>query len=271
MRPGPSADDRYAESMVTLARIPAGSVTLRDARRGTERTVKLVSYEFATTTVTATEFMAGRRLTEQEGRLPATGVRWMDAVTWCNSASEAERLQPAYLELASGVRWDPTANGFRLPTEAEWVHASMGGTPGPRHGPLDEIAWSASDRVTGPRPAALKAANAFGVFDTLGNVWEWCWDRLDPARYGDYRLLKGGGWADPAWSCRVGVRRGNAPDAVVEDVGLRIARGAVAPGGDGDASGLGTGGGQGWSEAADRRRASLPHPLPLGWTPLHVE
>src|SRR5690606_4671805 len=98
-----------------------------------------------------------------------------------------------------------------------------------------------------------KAANDFGLFDTIGNVWEWCWDRLDPARYGDYRLMKGGGWADPEWSCRVGVRRGNAPDAVVEDIGFRAARGAVADAGSAD-------GGQGWSETADRRRAAVARP-----------
>ncbi|HLS50286.1 MAG TPA: SUMF1/EgtB/PvdO family nonheme iron enzyme [Actinomycetaceae bacterium] len=86
-------------------------------------------------------------------------------------------------------------------------------------------------------------------------------DRLDPARYGDYRVLKGGGWADPEWSCRVGVRRGYAPDARVDDVGFRVARGAAAPIGQSD-------GGQGWSETADRQRASLNGPLPVGWTPL---
>lgn len=92
--------------------------------------------------------------------------------------------------------------------------------------------------------------------DTLGNVWEWCWDRLDPARYGDYRVLKGGGWADPEWSCRVGVRRGDAPDAHLEDAGFRVARGIA---------GLN---GQGWSEAEDRSRADIAGPRPIGWTPL---
>lgn len=137
----------------------------------------------------------------------------------------------------------------------------MGGSIGPRHGPLDQIAWTEEDGTTGPQPSASKDANAYGLFDTLGNVWEWCWDRLDPARYGDYRVLKGGGWADPQWSCRVGVRRGNAPDATVDDVGFRVARGAVAEHELADA-------GQGWSERADRQRAMLDGPLPVGWTPL---
>ncbi|WP_448007024.1 hypothetical protein [Agromyces bauzanensis] len=80
-------------------------------------------------------------------------------------------------------------------------------------------------------------------------------------RYGDYRSLRGGGWADREWSLRASVRRGSAPDAVLEDAGFRVARGAVGePGGDAA---------QGWSAASDRDRADVRGPLPLGWTPLH--
>ena len=111
-----------------------------------------------------------------------------------------------------------------------------------------------------PQPVAVKAPNAFGLFDTIGNLWEWCWDYADTARYGDYRSLRGGGWADRAWSCRASVRRGSAPDAVLEDVGFRMARGAVGESGASEA--------QGWSAVADRERAVTAWPLPLGWTPL---
>ncbi len=259
-------------------RVPGGDVTLTDARRDSARTVTLRGFELCTTTVTADEFAAGRAFTETstEGLLPAMGVSWREAVEWCIVASQHAGLRPAYAISAEGVTWNPAADGYRLPTEAEWVHGSRGGTGGPRYGALDAIAWSAADHVSGPQPSGLKQPNAFGLFDTLGNVWEWCWDRLDPARYGDYRVLKGGGWADPAWSCRVGVRRGNAPDARVEDVGFRVARGAVAAPGAGAAGGAGPGvgpggapdGGQGWSEAEDRRRARAVFPLPVGWTPL---
>ena len=81
--------------------------------------------------------------------------------------------------------------------------------------------------VSGPQPVARKAPNAYGLFDMLGNVWEWVWDYADTARYADYRTLRGGGWADRPWSCRASVRRGSAPDAVLEDVGFRVARGVV--------------------------------------------
>lgn len=101
--------------------------------------------------------------------------------------------------------------------------------------------------------------NAFGLHDTLGNVWEWCWDFADTARYLDYRTLRGGGFADREWSVRASVRRACAPDGVPPDAGFRVARGAVAASGEAAA--------QGWSAGADRRRADVRGPLPVGWTP----
>ncbi|MGX5679829.1 formylglycine-generating enzyme family protein [Schumannella luteola] len=168
------------------------------------------------------------------------------------------RAQPAYEVDGRRVRWTTSANGYRLPTEAEWEYACRAGTAGPTYGPLEEIAWTVFDDVIAPQPVATKRANEFGLHDTLGNVWEWCWDYADPARYGDYRSMRGGGWADPSWSARASVRRGSAPDARIEDVGFRVARGAV---GDGR-------GAQGWSPSADRERADIRGPLPVGWTPL---
>lgn len=188
--------------------------------------------------------------------LPATGVRWIDAVKWCNAASEAAGISPAYVIAGDDATWNLASDGFRLPTEAEWVYACRAGTSGARYGELSHIAWTAADAVDGPQPVGLKRPNNFGLYDTLGNAWEWCWDRLDPARYGDYRVFKGGGWADPKWSCRVGVRRGDSPVARLEDVGFRVARGAAGPGG------------QGWSEGEDRTRAAITGPRPVGWTPL---
>lgn len=247
--------------MKTMVSIPGGSTTLKDARRGTQRSVDLVPFEIGDTPVSAAQFAAGHMSVEAPGDLPATGVRWRDAVRWCNEASAHDGLRQAYAVDGQEVRWIPTANGYRLPTEAEWVHASRGDVSAPRYGDLQGIAWSALDEVHGPQRMGLKAANVYGLYDTLGNVWEWCWDRLDPARYGDYRLFKGGGWADPEWSVRVGVRRGDAPDALLEDVGFRVVRGALPAGKNID-------GGQGWSDREDRERAKSQGARPLGWTPL---
>ncbi len=192
--------------------------------------------------------------------LPVHPVTWFQAVEFCNAASEVEGLPAAYRVDGREVEWDVSAAGYRLPTEAEWEWAARAGTAEPTYGPLAEIAWTAADSMSGPQPAALKRANNFGLFDMIGNVWEWCWDYADTARYADYRSLRGAGWDDKAWSARASVRRGSAPDAVLEDVGFRMARGAVGPAGAGAA--------QGWSAAADRERAAVKGPLPVGWTPL---
>lgn len=244
---------------VELVPIPAGRLSLRDARTESSRDVELQAFEFATVTTTLEAYSSDVGAAQLRD-LPAHSVTWLDAVQWCNSASRAAGLTPAYERSANGVTWDVSADGYRLPTEAEWEWACRAGTAGPTYGSLESIAWTSADSVSGPQPVARKAPNAYGLFDTIGNVWEWCWDYADTARYGDYRTLRGGGWADPAWSCRASVRRGSAPDAVLEDVGFRVARGAVGVRGAGAA--------QGWSAEADERRANISGPLPMGWTPL---
>lgn len=243
--------------------VPGGVIELSDARRGTSRRVSLCDFEIGTRPVTAAEYVAvtgESAVPDASSAAPVHGVRWLDAVAWCNAASVRAGLTPAYELGGRLVRWDVTASGYRLPTEAEWEFACRAGTTAATYGPLATTAWTSLDDVDGPQPVGTKAANAWGLHDMLGNVWEWCWDFADTARYGDYRVLRGGGWADATWSVRASVRRGSAPDAVIEDVGFRVARGAVPSRGSGSV--------QGWSAYEDRRRADVRGPLPLGWTPL---
>ncbi|MGC0144687.1 formylglycine-generating enzyme family protein [Pseudactinotalea sp. Z1732] len=255
MPPTPAASE-------TFVAVPAASIVLRDARRGTTRRVDLARFTLARTPVTRADYLGvpgGTTPSPGNGDAPVAQVSWHEAIRWCNAASLARNLTPAYDVDAATVHWDVSADGYRLPTEAEWEWAARAGSTSPAYGPLAEVAWTAADRVEGAQPVATKAPNAFGLFDMLGNVWEWCWDYIDPARYADYRSLRGGGWSDEAWSVRASVRRGSMPAARLDDVGFRPARGAVGVAGGTTA--------QGWSAAADRERATID-PVPAGWTPL---
>lgn len=248
---------------IPLISIPSGTIQQRDARSQTVREVDLRTFHIGRTQVTNAQWaqIPGRNLpTDARRQNPTHPVTWFEAVAWCNEASTASGLEPAYETDGDQVSWNVASEGYRLPTEAEWEFAARAGTGTPVHGALADIAWTAADALQGPQDVGLKAANAFGLHDMIGNVWEWCWDYADTARYGSYRSLRGGGWDDKSWSCRASVRRGSAPDAVLEDVGFRVARGAV---GEADA-----GAAQGWSALRDRQRADLRGPLPVGWTPL---
>ena len=213
-----------------MAPVPAGSITLCDARRKTCRTVELQELTIARSPVTWSQYSGVLGMPLPDGEdcdAPAHSVSWLEAVRWCNAASAASGLSPAYLVDETSVVWDVSADGFRLPTEAEWEWACRAGSTGPRYGPLDTIAWTEADAVAGAQEVERKRPNDFGLFDMLGNVWEWCWDHIDPARYADYRVLRGGGWADKHWSVRASVRRGSMPGARLDDVGFRPAQGAV--------------------------------------------
>ncbi|MFD4131524.1 formylglycine-generating enzyme family protein [Streptomyces goshikiensis] len=211
--------------------VPAGRITLSDRRTQRSWPVELAPYQISKFPVTQTlyEQITGQRPSAAAGDLlPVECVSWWDAIRFCNALSEREGLAPAYHLHADGegVDWDEAADGYRLPTEAEWEHACRAGTAGPHYGPLDEIAWyrgNSSERV---HEVGGKRANPWGLHDMLGNVWNWCWDVYDAEVYGAYRVLRGGGWFDEHWSCRASARRRSHPSFQVDDVGFRVARSA---------------------------------------------
>ncbi|MFI0817920.1 formylglycine-generating enzyme family protein [Streptomyces sp. NPDC021098] len=212
--------------------IPPGQVTLSDRRTRRSWPVQLTPYRLGAYPVTQELYarITGKRpSTAERDAAPVEGVSWRDAVEFCNALSRHDGFAPAYQLHADGegVEWDPSAEGYRLPTEAEWEHACRAGTTGPRYGPLDDIAWYRGDAGEQLHDVGGKQPNAWGLHDTLGNVWEWCWDLYDPEVYGSYRVLRGGGWFDEHWSCRASVRRRSHPAFRVDDVGFRVARSAA--------------------------------------------
>ncbi|MEV0094359.1 SUMF1/EgtB/PvdO family nonheme iron enzyme [Streptomyces sp. NPDC050738] len=209
--------------------IPPGQVTLSDRRTQRSWSVELPPYQLAAFPVTQELYAqtTNRRPSASKGdRSPVEGVSWWDAVRFCNALSHSEGFTPAY-DLGpedEDIEWDVAADGYRLPTEAEWEHACRAGTTGPRYGELDEIAWYRENSAERPHSVGGKLPNPWGLHDMLGNVWEWCWDVYDAEVYGSYRVLRGGGWFDEHWSCRASVRRRSHPTFRVDDVGFRVAR-----------------------------------------------
>jgi sulfatase modifying factor 1 len=221
-----------------MQRIEAGTVTITDRRTERSWTVAVASFLLSPLQVTrrAVAEVHGFALASAEGGadaegdvedLPATNLSWFEAVDYCNRASELAGLRPAYAlpgEDDQAVVWDRTADGYRLPTEAEWEYACRAGTTGPRYGELDEIAWYRANSGERLHPGGEKTPNAWGLYDMIGNAWEWCWDVYDAEVYRDYRVIKGGGWFDEHWSCRAGVRRRTMPTLRIDDLGFRLAR-----------------------------------------------
>ena len=153
----------------------------------------------------------------------------MDGVSWIDVQEFIRRLNGR--ESGRGYR-------YRLPTEAEWEYAARAGTTGPQYGELDAIAWhDANTRGSdhGPHPVGQKRANAWGLHDMLGNVWEWTADWydeypsgsvMDPhgPSWGSNRVNRGGSWITNAGRIRSAYRNFNIPSAPTAFVGFRLVR-----------------------------------------------
>lgn len=127
-------------------------------------------------------FMRPANVSSIGDRFPVENISWRQIVTYCNGRSDAENLKRAYYITGSGanevIRCDFSANGYRLPTEAEWEHAAKAGNLFNYSGSNDpaQFAWYRSNAANRIHQVGTKSPNAFGLYDMTGNVSEWVWD-----------------------------------------------------------------------------------------------
>ncbi len=198
------------------------------------------------------------------GNLPVEMVSWYDSVEYCNKRSIKEGLEPYYnidkdkkdpenTDENDDIKWTVTmnegANGYRLPTEAEWEYAAGGGQMSKNYtysgsNQAEEVAWywenSGDVKLSGfwnwpaiennnnkTKPVGEKKPNELGLYDMSGNVREWCFDWFeDPdSNSGSFRVFRGGGWLGDSYCCEASFRdRWNA-NSRSSDTGLRVCRG----------------------------------------------
>ena len=202
-----------------------------------------------------------------DGNMPMTGVTWYDAIEYCNRRSRMDGLTPAYTVSRRGsditVTWNKSANGWRLPTDHEWEIACRAGTTTRYHfgNSLSTSQANINNSRNGPRAVGSYSANAWGLYDMHGNVWEWVWDWYDsfttgdewatprrlgtlvdysgPSRrpelddryltdigilYGDYRVIRGGSWAEREIFCTSATRMALQADHYSNDAPMLYAR-----------------------------------------------
>ena len=271
-----------------FALIQAGSFSMGDTLDGLSsalpvHTVQVSAFYMAKNLVTKADWDAVRTwgltygytdLSAGEGKSanhPVQTITWYDMVEWCNARSEKEGLTPCYTvggavyrtTNSDAVVCNWSANGYRLPAEAEWEKAARGGLSGKRFPWGDTISESQANyygytsgysydlgpngynsigSIGGTYPATSPvgsfAANGYGLYDMAGNVWEWCWDwwgsytagsQTDPrgVTSGSYRVARGGYWYGSAGDCRVADRGCYNPTYRYGLNGFRLARSSV--------------------------------------------
>ncbi|HFJ9314802.1 cytoplasmic protein [Bacillus anthracis] len=212
-----------------MVNIPKGEVVLRDDRIKKEWQVQIKPFLLAKYVVTMELYDAIINSTcndYKNSNKPVVNISWHDAITFCNSLSKTAGLTEFYSIQDDGkkVSCNLHSNGYRLPSEAEWQYACKAGAPGYTYGELQKIAWYNENSNGKIQDVGKKEPNAWGLYDMLGNVWEWCYDLYDEKVYGSYRIFRGGSWAEEARGCGATCRRRSHPTFHIDDLGFRLAR-----------------------------------------------
>ena len=173
---------------------------------------------------------------------PVNKVSWLDCVIFANLLSEYLGLEKVYkipknitlgmtytsrdqaVSLSKQVEINTKANGYRLPTKAEWNYAAKGGKSHTYSGSdnIDEVGWYKKNSNGKIHPVAKKKANGYGLYDMSGNVFEWCWDPYE--KDSPNRLTKGGNWDYDVKYCKLTYLTGHCPSRRYNVVGVRLFR-----------------------------------------------
>jgi eukaryotic-like serine/threonine-protein kinase len=219
---------------VEMVLLPAGEFMMGDANGEDDEKpphrVELSAFYMDTCEVPQQSFQAimGRNPSKSAGPdKPVEQVRWSDAAQYCNMRSAREGLKPCY-DLKT-LACDFTADGYRLPTEAEWEYACRAGTTarwsfGDDPGELAKYGWFKANAGKTTHPVKQKLPNAWSLYDMNGNVAEWCndfyaesYETGGPAKdprgpaAGKTRVLRGGSWGTDEESCRASARHNEPP------------------------------------------------------------
>jgi len=249
-----SPEQITTQTGVTMVRVPAGEFTMGDDRGEDDakpaHRVKVSAFYMDTTEVTQASYQAlmGRNPAKRKGPdRPVEQVGWLAAVKYCNMRSRREGTQPCY-DLKT-LECDFAADGYRLPTEAEWEYACrLGGEMASiDERKLTKCAWFKANAGKTTHPVAQKDPSPWGLYDVQGNVWEWCHDRYGEGYYaqsestdprgpsdGDERVLRGGSWASGPESCQPTARYSETPGFAdvcfgYDAYGFRCVRRATGP------------------------------------------
>jgi len=219
---------------LTMALLPAGEFIMGDDRGDADEQpahkVRVSAFSMDTHELTqqAYESLTHQNPSKFKGPdRPVDQVDWYHAVLYCNLRSLKEGLKPCYD--TKTLACDFSANGYRLPTEAEWEYACRAGTRdkysfGPEAARLKTYAWSKANADQATHPVGQKAANPWGLYDLHGNVAEWCHDFYSETYYqrseaqdphgppaGDKCVLRGGSWRSGEDGCRSSARNSETP------------------------------------------------------------